>query len=33
MRDFIKSIKDKIVGVIVLIAVIIATLTGCATTL
>lgn len=33
MRDFIKSIKDKIVGVVVLIAVIIATLTGCATTL
>lgn len=33
MRDFIKSIKDKIIGVIVLIAVIIATLTGCATTL
>ena len=33
MRDFIKSIKDKIVGVVVLIAVIIATLTGCATAL
>lgn len=32
MRDFIKSIKGKFVGVIVLIAVILATITGCATT-
>ena len=32
MQDFTKSIKEKFVGVIVLIAVILATITGCATT-